>query len=84
MMRELTPQEVEYVYRRIAGHEKCATCGKWCNPREFKFGKYCSKCIPNSLNIELYEEMIENAKAQSVFRKVIENESSKIGSKSVS
>ena len=37
--------------------------------------------------IALYHEYsmkIENAKAQSVFRKVIENESSKIGSKSVS
>lgn len=83
-MRELSPEKVEFVYRRIAGHIKCTSCGKWIDPYEDRFGKYCSECLSKMLIPQrVYNTILETAQALRR-TELFENESSAIRPKSIS
>lgn len=63
-MRKLNPAEIEFVYRRIAGHVKCLGCGKWIDPQENRWGQgYCFNCLSQMLiPRKIFDEIHEAAK----------------------
>ena len=60
-MRKLTPAQIEFVYRRIAGHEKCASCGKWHEPQDLNLFKLCNECAPVMLIPQVVLDEMEQA-----------------------
>lgn len=67
MRKTITQKEVEYVYRRIAGENRCIHCGRWTHNNDP--WAICDDCLLTPSTVPLiFAKFFEESKTRGVMR----------------